>query len=50
MDFRWFLRESKSFMGYGTYTPKLSFWLKFPIAYMKFLYWSLKDWVKIKLF
>ncbi|MGE6896827.1 hypothetical protein [Priestia flexa] len=42
MNFKWFLKESKSFMGYGGYTPKLKFWLKFPVVYTKFLYYSLK--------
>ena len=38
MNFKWFLVESKKFMGYGTYTPKWLFWLRFPKAYIKFEY------------
>jgi hypothetical protein len=42
MDFKWFLKESKSFMGYGKDISKPMFWVKFPGAYVKFLYYSVK--------
>lgn len=42
MNFKWFLKESKKFMGYGVSTPKMLFWLRFPLAYIKFEYYQMK--------
>ena len=35
----WFIRESKSYMGYGQTISKLEFWVRFPGA--AFRYWRL---------
>lgn len=38
---RWFIVESKSFMGYGKDTSKLRFWVEFPLAYVKFMWFQM---------
>ncbi|UTR05160.1 hypothetical protein MM326_13690 [Alkalihalobacillus sp. LMS6] len=43
---RWFVTESKSFAGYGDYTPKLRFWAQFPMAYAKFMYYTAQDKIR----
>jgi hypothetical protein len=37
--FKWFLAESKSYMNYGKSYPKWKFWLRFPVAYIRFSYY-----------
>ena len=36
---KWFLCESKAYMGYGQATGKIEFWMRFPGA--AFRYWRL---------
>ncbi len=43
-QWRGFLTESKSFMDYGVYTPKLKFWRQFPMAAFRFYRCKVIDW------
>lgn len=40
MHLLWFIKESKKYKGYGIDTSKIKFWLYFPIAYVKFLFYT----------
>jgi hypothetical protein len=39
-DLVWFVRESKSFMGYGKAISKVKFWTRLPLAYVRFMYYG----------
>lgn len=42
MAWKGFVKESKSYMGYGKAISKINFWIKFPKAALKFYWPSVK--------
>lgn len=39
----WFVKTSKQYMGYGGSISKIKFWINFPFAYTRFLYYQIKS-------
>lgn len=46
MAWRGFIEESKRYMGYHDYKAKIDFWRKFPRAWVRFHWFTLRDWIR----